>query len=670
MLRLEEAPINTQSEQETQVIPPSNGGPHGAADARVEPDEAPLGEPPPTLAPGVELVGEFEGSGFKEAPYIVRRADGQVVQLPHLLYLVAETIDGRRGYPEVGARVSEQFGRGLDADGARLLVEKLVPLGVVAPLDGSPPPPLAKNDPLLALKLKTGVVPERVVRSITTVFRPLFHPAVVVAVLAGFLALDAWLFFVHGVAQSLRDVLYDPLFILLLLAMIVASAAFHECGHATACAYGGATPGEMGVGIYIVWPAFYTDVTDAYRLGRAGRLRTDLGGVYFNSIFSLATFVAYFLTGWEPLLLIVPLQILEMLHQFLPFIRLDGYYIVGDLTGVPDMFARIKPTLRSLNPFRETPEEVAVLKRWVRVAVTAYVFVVIPLLLLMLGLTVINLPRILTTAWDSFLLQKGKLGHESAAGMVVTVIQMAVLTLPIAGIAALFWQLGKTLVVGGWRRTAGRPVARGALVLAAAGAAAAAAYVWAPNGDYRPIQPGERGTLGGAIRQLAAVPSGRPSLTPQRARQLDGAPLQAHLPSAKRHVPNARSYPGRTGSSPSAPAPAAPTPTRTPAPARPTTETASGTTTSEAVTTTTATTTSEATPTTTQAAVTTEQTQTSTSPAAAPTTSAPASTTTSPTSTTPTTTAGTTTTAGATTTTTTTATTTTTTVSTTTTAPA
>ena len=39
----------------------------------------------------------------------------------------------------------------------------------------------------------------------------------------------------------------------------------------------------MGTGLYLVWPAFYTDVTDSYRLGRAGRLRTDLGGLYFNA---------------------------------------------------------------------------------------------------------------------------------------------------------------------------------------------------------------------------------------------------------------------------------------------------------------------------------------------------------------------------------------------------
>src|SRR3712207_8247936 len=39
--------------------------------------------------------------------------------------------------------------------------------------------------------------------------------------------------------------------------------------------------------LYIVWPAFYSTVTDSYRLDRVGRLRTDLGGVYFNAVFMI-----------------------------------------------------------------------------------------------------------------------------------------------------------------------------------------------------------------------------------------------------------------------------------------------------------------------------------------------------------------------------------------------
>ena len=68
----------------------------------------------------------------------------------------------------------------------------------------------------------------------------------------------------------------------------------------SAARYGGARPGTIGVGLYLAFPMFYTDVTDSYRLDRRGRLRTDLGGVHFNAIAVVAAGVAYFATGFKP----------------------------------------------------------------------------------------------------------------------------------------------------------------------------------------------------------------------------------------------------------------------------------------------------------------------------------------------------------------------------------
>ena len=426
--------------------------------------------------------------------------------------------------------MSEAFGRGVSGDNVQYLVdEKLRPLGVLAQEDGSSPP-LRKVDPLLALKFRAAVVPAWLVGGITTIFRPLFFPPVVVAVLGALVALDVWLFAYHGVAQSLRQTLYDPALLFLVLGLVVLSAAFHECGHATACRYGGAKPGVMGVGIYLVWPAFYTDVTDAYRLNRTGRLRTDLGGIYFNVVFILATAGAYLLTGFEPLLLLIPIQHLEIVHQLLPFIRLDGYYIVSDLTGVPDMFSRIKPTLRSMIPGRKTDDRVAELKPWVRGAVTVYVLTVIPVLAFMFGFMLFNAPRIFATAWDSFFVQWDKVSTAADDGRFFSVaaggLQMAILALPSAGLVASFGRIAKRASVAAWSRTAGHPVARAGLVAAGTALTALAAFVWWPNGEYKPIQPGERGTIQGAIAQLAEVPSGRPGLPPERERELGGAPTR------------------------------------------------------------------------------------------------------------------------------------------------
>ncbi len=104
----------------------------------------------PRVAQGVELIGQYEGSGFKEPPYLVRRADGQTIQLSKLLYAVAEACDGRRTYDEIAEEASRTFGRRLSARNAKTLVEeKLNPLGVVANHDGSQPV-LSKPDSLLA----------------------------------------------------------------------------------------------------------------------------------------------------------------------------------------------------------------------------------------------------------------------------------------------------------------------------------------------------------------------------------------------------------------------------------------------------------------------------------------------------------------------------------------
>src|SRR3954466_2927783 len=173
-------PATVTEESETEVLPVADH----AAPSRSGPSEK------PKLARGIDLIGKYEGSGFKDPPYIARRQDGQVIQLAPLLYLIAELSDGRRTNEEIAAAVSEAIKRGVSADNVRQLVEeRLRPLGVIAPADGSEPG-LQKGDPLLALKLRPALVPERVVNAITKIFKPLFFPPVVIAVLAGLVALD------------------------------------------------------------------------------------------------------------------------------------------------------------------------------------------------------------------------------------------------------------------------------------------------------------------------------------------------------------------------------------------------------------------------------------------------------------------------------------------------
>src|ERR1700730_13159024 len=144
-------------------------------------------------------------------------------------------------------------------------------------------------------------MPSRVVGLLARVFRPLFAPPVIAGTLAGLAWFDWWLAH-HGLSAGVVQLIRHPVLMLVLLGGLLASAVFHELGHATACRASGATPGAIGAGLYLVMPALYTDVTDSYRLSRAGRVRTDLGGVYHNAIAVLVCAGAYAASGFEPLL--------------------------------------------------------------------------------------------------------------------------------------------------------------------------------------------------------------------------------------------------------------------------------------------------------------------------------------------------------------------------------
>ena len=407
---------------------------------------------PLSLLPGVELLGRVEGSGLREAPYYVRRADGEVVQLSRLLYVVAEQAQPGRSLEEIGRAAGAELALKVRPEQIHYVLEqKLHPLGLVAGPDGSAPP-LERIDPLLALKFRVGVVRPRAVRMIAGPLAALFRVPVMVVLLAGLVAFDGWLVAVHGIGRGLSHVIEQPALMLLLLGITYLSLAFHECGHAAACHRGGARPGAIGVGVYLVWPVLYSDVTDSYRLGKRGRLRTDLGGVYFNGIFALALAAAYLASGFEPLLLAVVGQHLIVLDQFLPWVRLDGYYVVADLIGVSDLFSRIKPVLRGLVPGRPLEPRVRELKTWARAAVTAWVLTTVSALIAMAAILVVHAPAYLSRAWGSLVTQGEAVGRAVAAGDVAAAVASGFgglfLVLPAAGFSLVYVLLCRRLGAG------------------------------------------------------------------------------------------------------------------------------------------------------------------------------------------------------------------------------
>jgi putative peptide zinc metalloprotease protein len=430
----------------------------------------------PGLADGTELAGEFAGSGYRETPQIVYRQDGQAVRLPEMLYLVVQVLDRRRRsgaaaadarqvLTEVAEAVSRVAGYEFTADHIRFVLDrKLAPLGVTTYSDGSPPE-VTRANPFLAFRFRLAVLPARVTWFLGGLFAWLYRPFVLVPALGATAVSEFWVFSTQNIGAAFEQTLLAPASILLVVALAIASAAFHEVGHGTACRYGGVAPGTTGCGIYLVWPAFYTDITNSYRLGRAGRMRIDLGGVYFNGLFIVALTLLYLCTGFQPLLIGILSVNLEIVQQLLPTLRFDGYYIIADLVGIPDLFKYIGPILRHTLLRQPADERLQALKRWPQIVVSIWVLFVIPVLGAQLIYILAKLPAIARADWRVIgtLAGNATASGDPVLGVVSACVQILLLLLPVAGVLLMTAQLLRAGIRIARRRAAPllRPAAAG-----------------------------------------------------------------------------------------------------------------------------------------------------------------------------------------------------------------
>jgi putative peptide zinc metalloprotease protein len=403
----------------------------------------------PVRSAGVHLIGQMQDVGFEESQWLVER-EGQFVQLSEVLYRILERADGRRSLCEIAAHVTDSTEWLVDESTIRLLIDsKLIPLRLIArrELANRSSPSRSVPGSILGVNMRMIMFPERLVSALAGRLQLLFSPPFLIALVAVSGAAHLWMYVIHGVRGSVSEVLYTPGALLAVFAIIVAAGFVHELGHAAALRYGGGRARGIGVGLYLIFPAFYTDATDAYRLGRTARVRVDLGGIYFHLLCAL---VLILLSAWsrrELLLFAAFLLNIEALRQFIPFVRLDGYWAIADLTGIPDFFSQMGPFLKSTLPLsmarRFAASSLPALRPVARTVFAAYTFAVVPVLVYLMGRMAIRLPDFLNTTRDALLVQ----AHTVSAGApfitdVLAITQIFFLATPVVGTVYILGTMG------------------------------------------------------------------------------------------------------------------------------------------------------------------------------------------------------------------------------------
>jgi putative peptide zinc metalloprotease protein len=179
--------------------------------------------------------------------------------------------------------------------------------------------------------LKFTLIPASLVRAVAQPLSRAFDPLTFVTIVCFALVSTALIGF-HTALPMISTL--DIAFTMVLLFLSIVA---HELGHASACAKFSVKPGDIGFTMYLIYPALYTDVNAAWRLKRFQRVIIDLGGVYFQLLGATICLLAYRLVAWPPLIHVVPVIILNCFLMLNPFLKFDGYWLLSDALGVPNL---------------------------------------------------------------------------------------------------------------------------------------------------------------------------------------------------------------------------------------------------------------------------------------------------------------------------------------------
>ncbi|MBN1772702.1 MAG: hypothetical protein JXB32_15640 [Deltaproteobacteria bacterium] len=256
---------------------------------------------------------------------------------------LAQRLDGTRTAAEAAAGDGADE-EALDPEELEELLEDLDGLGLLEGGVATAAPRPRRSSPLF-LRLPLGD-PNRLLGRLARLAGPLFHPVFVVV--GGLAVVVAAVLAVANVAALRADaerlLAWPELLYLWIPALVV--IALHETAHGVACRRFGGEVHELGLVLYYFQPCAYCDVTDAWMIADRGRRLWVLGAGPFleAALWAAAVFVWLAAEPGTPVFWcaagIAATSGIKTLVNLNPLIRLDGYYLLSDGLGIPNLRSR------------------------------------------------------------------------------------------------------------------------------------------------------------------------------------------------------------------------------------------------------------------------------------------------------------------------------------------
>ena len=129
---------------------------------------------------------------------------------------------------------------------------------------------------------------------------------------------------------------------------IVVNILVHEFGHCLLCIKSGRKINSFGIKLNYGIPMVFVDTSDICMSRLKNKIETSLGGVYLNSLLCIFAIAAYWIAKLNMMLYPIKIAMFFILSNLVPFLKLDGYYILSDILGVTNLDRASKLTIKNI----------------------------------------------------------------------------------------------------------------------------------------------------------------------------------------------------------------------------------------------------------------------------------------------------------------------------------
>jgi hypothetical protein len=126
----------------------------------------------------------------------------------------------------------------------------------------------------------------------------------------------------------------------LMWGLLALTALIHEMGHVLVAAHYGVPTRRVGLALMYLQPAGYSDVSDAWRTTRQARIAIALGGLLFDTAPLLVGYSLWRMLGTPFWGMYCIVTLAQMVFNLVPFVRLDGYWLLSNVLDEPNLRQR------------------------------------------------------------------------------------------------------------------------------------------------------------------------------------------------------------------------------------------------------------------------------------------------------------------------------------------